>query len=278
MKTGLMKKRFTRFVQYLLLTIGALGVVFPILYAIGLSLMSAGEASSYPPHMIPHHLKFTAFPAAMETAPLGRFMLNSFVVSLIVTVAQLITASLAAYAFAFLEFPLKKILFLLFLSTMMIPGESTIIPNYLTMRSLGWIDTFRGLTVPFMATAFGTFLLRQYFLTLPKELFDAARIDGCGRFRFLWSIVLPMARPALGTLGVYAFITTWNQYLWPLLMTNSTSMRTVQIGIGMLQFQDATTWNVVMAGVVIILLPSLLTIVLGQKQLVKGLTTGAVKG
>lgn len=161
---------------------------------------------------------------------------------------------------------------------MMIPGESTIIPNYLTMRSLGWIDTFRGLTVPFMATAFGTFLLRQYFLTLPKELFDAARIDGCGRFRFLWSIVLPMARPALGTLGVYAFITTWNQYLWPLLMTNSTSMRTVQIGIGMLQFQDATTWNVVMAGVVIILLPSLLTIVLGQKQLVKGLTTGAVKG
>ena len=205
-------------------------------------------------------------------------MFNSFIVSLIVTLAQLVTASLAAYAFAFLEFPYKRVIFLIFLSTMMIPGESTLIPNYLTIRSLGWINTYQGLTVPYMATAFGTFLLRQYFLTLPHDLFDAARIDGCGRFRFLWSIVLPMARPALGTLGVYAFINTWNQYLWPLLITNSTDMRTVQIGIGMLQFQDATTWNVVMAGVVIILLPSLLTLVLGQKQLVKGLTSGAVKG
>ncbi len=273
-----MKKRLTQTLQYVLLTAGALAVVYPILFAIGISLMDAGEASGYPPHVIPHHVQFSAFPAALETAPLARFMINSFVVSLIVTIAQLITASLAAYAFAFLEFPFKRTIFLIFLSTLMIPGESTLIPNYLTMRSLGWIDTYQGLTVPFMATAFGTFLLRQYFLTLPKQLFDAARIDGCGPFRFFRSIVLPMARPALGTLGVYAFITTWNQYLWPLLMTNSTSMRTVQIGIGMLQFQDATTWNVVMAGVVVILLPSLLTIVLGQKQLIKGLTSGAVKG
>lgn len=264
--------------QYVLLTLGALIIVFPILYAVGLSFMNGGEAASYPPHILPHHFQLKSFVTAMAEAPLGRFMFNSFIVSLIVTLAQLVTASLAAYAFAFLEFPYKRVIFLIFLSTMMIPGESTLIPNYLTIRSLGWINTYQGLTVPYMATAFGTFLLRQYFLTLPHDLFDAARIDGCGRFRFLWSIVLPMARPALGTLGVYAFINTWNQYLWPLLITNSTDMRTVQIGIGMLQFQDATTWNVVMAGVVIILLPSLLTLVLGQKQLVKGLTSGAVKG
>jgi len=264
--------------QYLLLIIGALIVVYPIFFALGLSLMGAGEVGSFPPHIIPHSIELGNFNAAMDAAPLGRFMLNSFLVSMIVTIAQLITASLAAYAFAFFEFRYKNVLFLLFLSTMMIPGESTIIPNYLTMRSLGWINTYQGLTIPFMATAFGTFLLRQYFMTLPRELFDAARIDGCSRFRYLWSIVLPMSRPALGTLGVYAFITTWNQYLWPLLMTNDANMRTVQIGIGMLQFQDATTWNVVMAGVVIILLPSLLTLILGQKQLIKGLTAGAVKG
>lgn len=264
--------------QYGLLIIGALVVIYPILFAIGISLMNSGEAASYPPHVIPHHIELGNFKKAMETAPLGQFMFNSFIVSLIVTLAQLVTASLAAYAFAFLEFPYKNTLFIVFLSTMMIPGESTLIPNYLTMRSLEWINTYQGLTLPFMATAFGTFLLRQFFLTLPKELFDAARIDGCGKFRFLWSIVLPLARPALGTLGIYSFITTWNQYLWPLLMTNDTNMRTVQIGIGMLQFQDATTWNVVMAGVVIILLPSLLVLILGQKQLIKGLTSGAVKG
>ncbi|CAA7600656.1 Binding-protein-dependent transport system inner membrane component [Acididesulfobacillus acetoxydans] len=272
------RTRAAKVVQYALLTLGALMIVFPILYALGLSLMSGGEAAAYPPHIIPQHFQLKNFVSAVSEAPLGRFMLNSFIVSVIVTLAQLVTASLAAYAFAFMEFPFKKIIFLVFLSTMMIPGESTLIPNYLTIRSWHWINTYQGLTVPFMATAFGTFLLRQFFLTLPHDLFDAARIDGCGRLRFLWSIALPMARPALGTLGVYAFINTWNQYLWPLLITNSTSMRTVQIGIGMLQFQDATTWNVVMAGVVIILLPSLLTLVLGQKQLVKGLTSGAVKG
>lgn len=276
--TAKQKKTAFLVLQYALLIIGALVVIYPILYGIGISLMNSGEAASYPPHVIPQHIYLGNFKKAMDIAPLGQFMFNSFIVSLIVTLAQLVTASLAAYAFAFLEFPYKNTLFIVFLSTMMIPGESTLIPNYLTMRSLGWINTYQGLTLPFMATAFGTFLLRQFFLTLPKELFDAARIDGCGKFRFLWAIVLPLARPALGTLGIYAFITTWNQYLWPLLMTNDTSMRTVQIGIGMLQFQDATIWNVVMAGVVIILLPSLLALILGQKQLIKGLTSGAVKG
>lgn len=272
------KKNRSIIIQYIFLTAGALVVAFPILFALGMSLMSGPEAASYPPHIIPHQLQLGNFALAMDTAPLGRFMVNSFIVSLIITVAQLVTASLAAYAFAFLDFPFKNVIFTLFLFTMMIPSESTLIPNYLTMRTLGWIDSYQGLTIPYMATAFGTFLLRQYFLTLPKELFDAASIDGCSRFRYLWSIVLPMSRPALGTLGVYAFITTWNQYLWPLLMTNSTSMRTVQIGIGMLQFQDAATWNIIMAGVVVILLPSILTLIIGQKQLIKGLTSGAVKG
>jgi sn-glycerol 3-phosphate transport system permease protein len=139
---------------------------------------------------------------------------------------------------------------------MMIPWEATIIPNYLTIRSLGWTDTFQGLSAPFLATAFGTFLLRQFFMTLPKELHDAAIIDGSSDFRFLTTIVLPLARPALGTLAVYSFLQTYNQYLWPLLITNNQQMRTVQIGIALLQDQERFMFNIVMAGVVIILIPT----------------------
>jgi len=214
----------------------------------------------------------------MSTAPIFHFILNSFIVSLLVTAGQVVTCSLAAFAFAFLEFPYKKSLFALFLSTMMIPWESTIIPNYFTIRSLEWLDTYQGLSVPFFASAFGTFLLRQYFQTLPREIFEAARMDGCGPFRFFITMVLPLSRPALATLAVYAFLTTYNQYLWPLLITNTDNMRTVQIGLAMLQWDQGISWNTTMAGIVLVSLPTILLLVLGQKQLVRGLTAGSTKG
>jgi ABC-type glycerol-3-phosphate transport system permease component len=193
-------------------------------------------------------------------------------------VGQLITASLAAYAFAFIDFKWRDFFFLLFLSTMMIPWEATIIPNYLFIQSIGWTDTFQGLAVPFMATGFGTFLLRQFFLKIPHELQDAATIDGCGSFRFLVTIVLPLARPALGTLAVYSFLQTYNQYLWPLFVTNDPSMRTVQIGIALLQDEERLMINVIMAGVIFILIPTLTLFVVSNRQLIRGLTAGAVKG
>ncbi|MCU0502328.1 MAG: carbohydrate ABC transporter permease, partial [Anaerolineae bacterium] len=191
---------------------------------------------------------------------------------------QLITASLAAYAFAFIDFKGRNIVFLVFLATLMIPWEATIIPNYLLIRQIGWTDTFMGLSAPFVATAFGTFLLRQFFMTLPKELKDAATIDGCGSFRFLLKIVVPLARPALGTLAVYSFLQTYNQYLWPLLITNDQSMRTVQIGIALLQDEERFMFNIVMAGVVLILIPTFTLFIVGNRQLIRGLTAGAVKG
>lgn len=140
------------------------------------------------------------------------------------------------------------------------------------------MDTYQGLVVPFMAGAFGVFLLRQFFLQLPHELFDAARIDGCGHLRNFFSIVLPLSRPALATLAVYVFLTHWNHYLWPLLITNSPSMRTVQIGVAMLQFAEVMSWNLILAGVTLVLLPSFILLALGVKQLVRGITAGAVKG
>ena len=152
------------------------------------------------------------------------------------------------------------------------------IPNYLTVKSLNWLDTYQGLIIPFLATAFGTFLLRQTFLQLPKELFEAARVDGCGHVRIFLSMVLPLSIPGIATLGVYSFLNHWNMYLWPLLTTNRVEMRTVQIGIGMLQFEEMNSWNLILSGVLLLLLPSLLLLALGLKPLVRGITAGALKG
>ena len=194
-------------------------------------------------------------------------------------ISHLVLASLAAYAFAFIDFKYKNFFFLLFLSTQMIPWEATIIPNYMTIvNDLKLKDTYLGLTLPYLATAYGTFLVRQFFMSIPRDLHDAAMIDGCGRLRFLITIAVPLARPALGTLAVYSFLTTYNQYLWPLLVTNNKDMRTVQIGLALLQDQERFLWNIVLAGVVMILVPTIALFIVGNRQLIRGLAAGAVKG
>jgi sn-glycerol 3-phosphate transport system permease protein len=263
---------------YVLLTLASIIVAFPLLLALSYSFMSEGEIASYPPRLLPSTLQLDNYQRVLSNVPLARYLLNSFLASSLVVIGQLITASLAAFAFSFLVFPGRGWLFGLFLATMMIPWEATIIPNYMTIRSLGWLDTYQGLSVPFMAQAFGTFLLRQSFLQLPRDLFDAAVVDGAGKLRFLWAIVLPLSRPALATLAVYAFLWTWNLYFWPLLITNDPLMRTTQVGIGQLRFEETLRWGYVMAGVTMIVLPTLLLLVLGQRHLVRGLTAGAVKG
>lgn len=272
------RRIITHALTYLLLIGVAVLVLFPLWSAFTISMLNDAEVASYPPRLAPSSLHLTNFVRAMEQAPLLRYLFNSIAQSSIVMVGQLVTASLAAFAFAFIDFKGRNVVFLIFLSTMMIPWEATIIPNYLTIQSVGWTDTFQGLSVPFLATAFGTFLLRQFFLTIPRELRDAATIDGCGSLRFLVTIVLPLARPALGTLAVYSFLQTYNQYLWPLLVTNNQNMRTVQIGIALLQDEERFMFNIVMAGVVLILLPTFTLFIVGNRQLIRGLTAGAVKG
>jgi ABC-type glycerol-3-phosphate transport system permease component len=264
--------------QFLILSIAAIIILYPIWSAFNISMMSDTEMGAYPPIQFPSGIRLSNIKRALTQAPLGRYLFNSIVQSTLVMFGQLITASLAAYAFAFINFKWRNIFFLLFLSTMMIPWEATIIPNYLFVQKLGWTDTFQGLAVPFMATGFGTFLLRQFFLKIPHELQDAATIDGCSHGRFLLTIVLPLARPALGTLAVYSFLQTYNQYLWPLLVTNNPAMRTVQIGIALLQDEERLMINVIMAGVIFILIPTLTLFVVSNRQLIRGLTAGAVKG
>jgi len=263
---------------YLLLTVAALVMIFPLYTGLVTSLLGPDNLSTYPPKLFPVEFRLDNFVEATRQAPLLRFILNSFIQSSGVMIMQLVTASLAAFAFAYLPFKGKNIVFLIFLSTMMIPWESTIIPNYLFIQGLGWDDTYMGLIAPFMATAFGTFLLRQFFMSIPKDLHDAAIIDGCSNIRYLITILLPLARPALGTLAVYSFLQTYNQYLWPLLITNTTDMRTVQIGITMLQVFEREQWQIVLAGVVIVMIPTLVLFVVANRQLIRGLTAGALKG
>lgn len=271
-------RRVTHTLLYIVLLLLALAVLYPLIFTVLSSFMTEKEANAFPPPFIPSQLYLGNFSDVVQTFPIVRFILNSFIVSTAIMLSQVLTSSLSAYAFSFLNFKGKAILFTLFLSTMMIPWEVTIIPNYLLIKDLGWMDTYQGLVVPFMAGAFGVFLLRQFFLQLPHELFDAARIDGCGHLRNFFSIVLPLSRPALATLAVYVFLTHWNHYLWPLLITNSPSMRTVQIGVAMLQFAEVMSWNLILAGVTLVLLPSFILLALGVKQLVRGITAGAVKG
>lgn len=263
---------------YALLALVLLIILFPLLYAVAVSFMTPDEASQYPPRFLPGGLRLGNYATVLERLPIPRYILNSFIVSASVTLAQLVTASLAAYAFAVREFKGRSALFMLFLSTLMIPWEVTIIPNYQTISAWGWKDTYIGLIAPFVATAFGTFLLRQFFLTIPKELHDAATIDGCGSLRYLLTIVIPLSRPALGTLAVYSFLQTWNQYLWPLLVTDSRNMRTSQIGINFLRNEESLSYTLIMAGVVMILIPTIVALIAGQRQLIRGLTAGSVKG
>ncbi|MEC0205218.1 carbohydrate ABC transporter permease [Paenibacillus lautus] len=274
MNMRLMPKSFI----YIALLLGSLTVAFPLLYTLSTSLMSEAESAVYPPPLLPEAINLSNFAKVIDTIPVLTFIGNSLVVSIAIMLGQIVTASLAAYAFAFLRFPGKTLLFSLFLATMMIPWEVIMIPNYLTVKSLNWLDTYQGLIIPFLATAFGTFLLRQTFLQLPKELFEAARVDGCGHIRIFLSMVLPLSIPGIATLGVYSFLNHWNMYLWPLLTTNRVEMRTVQIGIGMLQFEEMNSWNLILSGVLLLLLPSLLLLALGLKPLVRGITAGALKG
>lgn len=253
-------------------------IISPIVYALMVSFMQPSEVSAYPPKIFPDGLNLENYLAVLERFPLLSFLKNSLIVCAVVIVAQIITSSLAAYAFAFFEFPGKRLLFGTVLLTMMIPAETIIISNYRTMCDMKLVDTYLALVLPYLAAGMGVFLLRQFFLTIPIELKQAAYIDGCGDFRFLLSIVMPISKPIIASLGVYVFVTTYNQYMWPLFVTNTTEMRTIQIGMGILLDAEAVNYGNATAGAMFTLIPVLLIFIIGQKYLIKGMVGSAVKG
>lgn len=253
-------------------------IVAPLFYCASVSFMTEPELFSYPPAFLPRRLQLDNYFSALAFAPIFRFILNSLVVASVCTAGQLFFGALAGYAFAMHEFPGKRWLFLLMLSTMMIPGQAIILANYLTVANLHLIDSYPALILPYLTSAFCLFNMRQAFMKLPGELYESAALDGCGSMTFFLKIGLPLVKPQLGSLGVYTFLAVWNQYLWPLLVTNKTESRTVQIGIGMLQSSDGNAYGPIMAGVTMVLIPSVVVFLVGQKSLVSGLTAGALKG
>jgi len=268
-----------KFGRYTLLVVLAVIVLFPI-YAVVLQALKTGPDSlDHPRSLLPVDLTLSTIKAAWTQGNLGRLLLNSVFVSVMVTLGVVLTSLLAAYAFAFLQFPLKGPIFVLFLATMLVPAEVTVVINERTADSLGWVNSYQGLIVPSLASTFGIFLVRQVFLQLPTELREAASLDGVGHVRFLWEVAAPLSRPTLGALGLFTFLGTWNAYLWPSqVIRGDRAHETVQIGLERLKNNDISKINLVTGGLVVAALPIFIMLVLFQRQLVRGLTAGAVKG
>ncbi|MET0628031.1 MAG: carbohydrate ABC transporter permease [Acidimicrobiia bacterium] len=272
------KRRLKKVGQYTLLTVLAAVVLFPIYITVVDSLLRPEQITAQPPKFFPTDPQWSSYQEAWNAGNMGLYLKNSFIVTILITVGQVVTAVLAGYAFAFLTFPFKRTLFVVFLATLMVPFEVTIVTNVTTVADLGWFNSYAGLAVPFLATGFGAFLMRQAFLTLPHDLQDAASLDGYGHWRFMARVAVPLARPAVAALTVFAFLGAWNQYLWPLLVTRDDEYRTVQIGLKQLRGLSIQDINVTFAGAIIAVVPLVILLLAFQKQLVRGLTAGAVKG
>ena len=271
------RRRTTTALRYLLLVVAAAIVLFPVYTALVVAIQPVGEFRDLGV-LLPSHFSLSTFGDAWTDGNMGTYLRNSFVVTIAIVVGQVVTSILAAYAFAFLRFKGRRFLFFVVLSTMMVPTEVTIVGNLDTINRLHWTDTFAALIVPFLGWGFGVFLLRQAFLGIPTELRDAAALDGYTHFGFLTRVAVPLARPSIAALSLFSFLVSWNQYLWPLLVTNDDSKRTVQIGLKQLVGTDAASFNRVMAGTLIAALPIVVLLVVFERQLVRGLTAGAVKG
>jgi len=267
-----------RSIAYFLLWGGSMIMIAPFLWMVSTSLKEPGAVFTYPPKWIPDPVVWRNYYDAWKAVPFHMFFLNSVIVAVAVTFGQVLTSSLAAYAFARLRFPGRDKLFLAYLGTLMVPGQVTMIPIFILLRKMGWINTYKALILPGMFSAYGTFLLRQFFLTIPKALEDSAIIDGCSRFGIYWRIILPLSKPALATLTTFTFIGSWNQFLWPLIVTNSMRMKTLPIGLAAFQNLYGTEWNLMMAAAVIALLPVLIVYVFNQRFFTKGIVLTGLKG
>ena len=252
----------------------------PLAWLVSLSLQDPDAVFRFPPRFIPQHLLWNSYPEAWRSQPFGRMYLNSLVTSAAIVVGQIVTSSLAAYALTQLSFRGKTLAFLFIISTLMVPIQATFIPAYIILSRLHWINSYWALTVPFVASGFGVFLMRQAFLVVPRSIVDAARIDGAGHGTLLFRILLPLARPAVITLGALSFVFHYNDFFWPLIVTNTASMRTLPVGLATMILTEGsrgTQWNQVMAADVFTITPLLALFVVLQRYLVPTSLTAGVK-
>ncbi|HLZ27169.1 MAG TPA: carbohydrate ABC transporter permease [Chloroflexota bacterium] len=278
--------------SHLVLIVGAIAMVLPFVWMLSTSLKPPDQLFTVPPTWIPRQLQLDTYVKAMSAGNFGRYAVNSLLLGLANMVTNVLLSAFAGYAFARLTFPGRSALFVLVLATLMVPYQVTIIPLFVIVRhiplfggndvlgqgGIGWINSYWGLIVPGAVGAFGIFMLRQFFQTLPVELEDAARIDGAGELRIFWQIMLPLAMPAVATLAIFSFQAGWNAFLWPLLITTTDDMRTIQLGLTVFVQQYSTQWGQLMAATVVATLPVIAVFAAGQRLMVRGIAFTGLRG
>jgi multiple sugar transport system permease protein len=265
-------------VLHVLLIALAITALIPFIWMISTSLKGSREVLSATPTLLPKAWRWENYTEVFQLVPFGRFYLNTLFFTAVRVIGQLFFAAMAAYAFARLKFPGRNILFVLILAVMMVPGQVTLIPNYILLKYFHWLDSYWGLIVPSLFSAFGTFLLRQFFMTLPQDLLDAARLEGCNPLQTFWYIALPLARSVMVAFGVLVTLWSWNDFLWPLIITNSTDMQMLSVGIAYFQGQNVSNFAVMMAAATLSTLPMVIIFILAQRQLIEGITMSGLKG
>ncbi|MEJ5255193.1 MAG: carbohydrate ABC transporter permease [Acidimicrobiales bacterium] len=263
---------------YVVLTALSVVVLFPVWMTLVRALSTPAVYVREGQPLYPVAIQWDVFSRAWNLGDLGAKIRISAVVTAIIVSAQLVTSVLAAYAFSFLRFPFRRVLFLVFMATLMLPIEVTLIPNVQTIRGLGWLNSYQGLVAPFLATAFGTFLIRQGFLGIPRDLRDAAQLDGYGHLAFLWRVAIPVTRPVIASFAVISFLAAWNQYTWPRAVVTEGRWETIQIGLKSLSASTVEQGNIGLAAAILASLPVLALLIFLQRQLIRGLTAGAIKG
>lgn len=259
------------------LILGALFMLIPLIWTLSTSLKAPGTEFALPVRWIPETFHFENYAEVMQRVPLARWFFNSLVVALAATVGQMITGAMAGYAFARLKFKGRDPLFLLYLGTMMIPPQVTIIPLFIIVRAFGWYDSYWGLIVPGLFGAFSVFIMRQFFLTVPDELEDAAKLDGANHWQIFWRVMLPLSGPSLATLGTFTFMAFWNSFLYPLIITSSQEMRTLTVGLSVFRNTFTTEWTLLTAGLIISVIPVIIAFLIGQRYFIRGITMTGLK-
>ena len=264
---------------YIILIIGAISMIVPFLWMISVSFMTEGQIFANPPEIIPNPFMFSNYVHIFHKIPFAAYFLNSAIVSVLTTIFQVLFSAMAGYAFARAKFKYSNVLFFLFLVTMMVPPQVNIIPLFFLMRTFNWIDTYRALILPGLFGGFGVFLMRQWFLGMSSEIEDAAKIDGCNFARIFFQIALPSSLPALVTLAIFTFITSWNSFMWPLIVTNSESVTTLPVALAQFKgsFREVLQWGDLMACSVILSLPVLVVFILGKKYFINDVIAGGLK-
>jgi len=257
---------------------GGLLTLFPLLWMLAASFMSNGEATTYPPHVLPHAATLEQYRQLFVRLNIGRAFFSSATIAIITTLFSLLFNSMAGYAFAKLRFRGRERMFGLLLAALVIPAQVGMLPLFLLMKSLGLVNTYWGVIIPSLASVFGIFLIRQFMLSIPQELLEAARIDGAGEWRIYWSVVLPLARPILATLAIFTFMTTWNDFMWPLIVLSDQSRYTLPVSLANLVGEHAQDVELMMAGSVVTVLPVLALFLFLQRYYIAGLMVGSVKG